>query len=71
MCKSLKKGCVGYFAYIVDAGKEGLKLDDILVVLDFLDVFPEILIPTVPPEREIEFEIKLIPGGEPISKTSY
>ena len=37
---------------------------------DFPDVFPEEL-PGLPPVREVEFNIELIPGAEPISKAPY
>lgn len=36
-----------------------------LVVCDFPDVFPEEL-PGLPPEREVEFTIDLLPGTTPI-----
>jgi len=36
-----------------------LKLDDIAVVKEYLDVFPEEL-PGLPPDREIEFSIDLL-----------
>jgi hypothetical protein len=39
-------------------------------VKDFSDVFPEDL-PGMPPEREIEFIIDLLPGTTPISKRPY
>jgi hypothetical protein len=39
------------------------------VVSEFLDVFPEL--PTMPPERKVEFAIELIPGTAPISKRAY
>lgn len=68
--KSLKRDCFRYLVYVVDTGKEGSKLDDIPVAQEFLDVFPEKL-PGVPSEREIKYEINLIPGVEPISKTPY
>ena len=35
--------------------------DNIRVVKDFLDVFP-LELPGMPPEREVEFVIDLIPG---------
>jgi hypothetical protein len=41
--------------------------DNIRVVRDFLDVFPEEL-PGMPPDREVEFVINLLPGTAPISK---
>nr|GFC86587.1 DNA-binding protein HEXBP-like [Tanacetum cinerariifolium] len=34
------------------------------------DVFPDEL-PGIPPVREVDFNIKLIPGAEPISKAPY
>jgi hypothetical protein len=41
--------------------------DNIRVVRDFPDVFPEEL-PGMPPDREVEFVIDLLPGTAPISK---
>jgi hypothetical protein len=43
---------------------------NILVVRDFPDVFPEVL-PRMPPDREVEFVIDLLPGTTPISKRLY
>ena len=40
------------------------------VVREFLDVFPDEL-PGLPPAREIEFEIELMPGTRPISIPPY
>jgi hypothetical protein len=42
----------------------------IKVVSEFLDVFLEEL-PSMPPERKVEFAIELIPGTAPISKRAY
>jgi hypothetical protein len=44
--------------------------DNIRVVRDFPDVFPEEL-PEMPPDREVEFVIDLLPGTAPISKRPY
>jgi len=44
--------------------------EDIKVVNEFSDVFPEDL-PGMPPEHEIEFIIDLLPGTAPISKRPY
>jgi hypothetical protein len=44
-----------------------LKLEDIHVVREFPDVFPDDL-PGMPPERVIEFKIELQPGTVPIAK---
>jgi hypothetical protein len=44
-----------------------LATENILVVEEFMDVFPEEL-PGMPPEREVEFYIDLIPRTAPIAK---
>ncbi|VVA35062.1 PREDICTED: retrotransposon, partial [Prunus dulcis] len=66
----LRKGCSGYLAHVLDTRKQGLKLEDIPVVRDFPDVFPDDL-PGLPPHREIEFTIELLPGTSPISQAPY
>ena len=40
------------------------------MVNEFLDVFPEEL-PGLPPDREIEFCIDLVPGEQPVSIPPY
>jgi hypothetical protein len=49
---------------------EGIKLEDIPVVCEYLDVFPDDL-PGMPPDKDIEFIIELQPGTAPISKRPY
>jgi len=39
-------------------------------VKEFLDVFPEDL-PGLPPDRDLEFAIEVIPNMAPISKATY
>ncbi|GKD26897.1 putative nucleotidyltransferase, ribonuclease H, partial [Tanacetum coccineum] len=46
------------------------KLEDIPVVRDFPGVFPEDL-SGLPPSREVEFRIDLIPGAMPVAKSPY
>ncbi|GKD24746.1 putative reverse transcriptase domain-containing protein, partial [Tanacetum coccineum] len=48
----------------------GPELSDILVVRDFTDVFPEDL-SRLPPQRQVEFHIDLIPGATPATKSPY
>ena len=45
-------------------------LASIPVVCEFLDVFPKDL-PRLPPDRDVEFSIKLEPGTAPISRRPY
>jgi hypothetical protein len=46
------------------------RLEDIHVIREFPDVFPDDL-PRMPPERAIEFKIELQPGTAPISNAPY
>jgi hypothetical protein len=46
---------------------KGTSLDEIRIVREFLDRFPEEL-PGMPPHRDIEFIIELLPGTLSISK---
>ena len=64
--RMLLKGCQGYLAYVVETEKEGIVVDEIPVVREFPDD-----IAGIPPDREVEFTIDLIPGTEPISNPPY
>ncbi|XP_027174577.1 uncharacterized protein LOC113774220 [Coffea eugenioides] len=68
--KMLHKGAQGFLAFLINAPSDQVKLEDVPIVQDFPDVFPEELT-SLPPEREIEFKIDLVPGVAPISKTPY
>ena len=47
-----------------------MTLLDILAVCEFSDVFPDEL-PELPPDRDVEFKIELLPDTTPISQRSY
>jgi hypothetical protein len=49
---------------------KAIALEDIRVVQDYPDIFSEEL-PSMPPNRDIEFLIELLPGTTPISKRPY
>ena len=69
--KLLAQGCTGFLANIVDKRKEvKTKIDEVPILGEFPEVFPEDL-PGLPPDREIEFEIELVPGTNSISKAPY
>jgi len=67
--KMLKKGCQGYLCAIEVTELKELDLSEISVVREFPQVFQEV--PRLPPDREIEFTIELVPGTAPISKAPY
>jgi hypothetical protein len=49
---------------------EEKSLEHTRIVCEYLDVFLEEL-PGMPPDRDIEFSIELLPGTAPISKRPY
>ena len=69
-CKMIQKGCEAYLAHVIDTRKTEAKLEDIPVVNEFQDVFP-VELPGLPPDRDVEFTIELLPGTTPISVTPY
>ncbi|MCI40066.1 retrotransposon protein, partial [Trifolium medium] len=48
----------------------GVKMEELSIVCEFSDVFLEDVF-DVPPEREVEFTIDLLPGISPISMAPY
>ncbi|XP_057518416.1 uncharacterized protein LOC130799333 [Amaranthus tricolor] len=69
MMKIQRKGNEFFLCKVTEVS-EGVKFEDIPIVRDYPDVFPEEL-PGIPPERDVEFRIDLIPGTAPISKPPY
>ena len=49
---------------------QGNSVEDIRIVCEYPDAFPDDL-PGMPPERDIEFIIGLLPGTAPIAKRPY
>ncbi|GJT84076.1 putative reverse transcriptase domain-containing protein [Tanacetum coccineum] len=54
---------------IEDKSREKL-LEDVPIVRDFPEVFPEDF-PCLPPTRQVEFQIDLIPGAAPVVRAPY
>nr|GEX47054.1 hypothetical protein [Tanacetum cinerariifolium] len=63
----LSRGCQAFMAHVIYTNFEKKNEKDVPIVNEFLDVFPEDL-PGIPPERQVEFRIDLIPGATPIAK---
>ena len=66
----LRKVCEAFLALILDSKREQVNLENIPVIREFPDVFPEEL-PGVPPEREVDLSIKVVQGTTPISRAPY
>ncbi|GJW07217.1 putative reverse transcriptase domain-containing protein [Tanacetum coccineum] len=61
---------VGIAKALKSAKEDEPKLNDISVVREFKDVFPEDL-SGLPPQRQVEFRIDLVPGATPVAKSPY
>ncbi|GJQ91755.1 putative reverse transcriptase domain-containing protein [Tanacetum coccineum] len=70
----LTKGCHVFLANITATKDEdkskGKRLEDVPVVQEFPKVFPEDL-PGIPPTRQVEFRIDLVPGATPVARAPY
>ncbi|GJV80751.1 putative reverse transcriptase domain-containing protein [Tanacetum coccineum] len=68
------KGCPVFLAHVttkeVEDKSEKKRLEDVPIVRDFPKVFPEDL-PGLPPTRQVEFQIDLIPGAAPVARAPY
>ncbi|GJR51584.1 putative reverse transcriptase domain-containing protein [Tanacetum coccineum] len=72
--KYIKKGCLIFLAQITkketEDKSEEKRLENVPIVQDFLEVFPEDL-PGLPPSRQVEFQINLVPGAAPVAYAPY
>nr|GFA81548.1 reverse transcriptase domain-containing protein [Tanacetum cinerariifolium] len=72
--KYVKKGFPIFLAHIttkeVEDKSEKKRLEDIPIVRNFPEVFPEDL-PGLPPTRPVEFQIYLVPGAAPVARAPY
>ena len=68
--KCFRKGCQLYATH-VEEPREGNEpdLQDFPVLQEYADVFQEV--PGMPPKRDIDLSIDLVPGAAPSSKTPY
>ena len=72
--RDVRKGCKDYAVTVTNEENlnniDKLKLEDILVLKEYSDVFPK-EISGLPPKRELDFTIELVPGAMPSSKSPY
>ncbi|XP_071714699.1 uncharacterized protein [Rutidosis leptorrhynchoides] len=66
----LKKGYPSILAHVKELKTKEVGLEDVPVVREFPQVFPEDL-PGLRPHRQVEFHIDLVPGAAPIAKSPY
>ncbi|GKC92275.1 putative reverse transcriptase domain-containing protein [Tanacetum coccineum] len=72
--KYFKKGCPVFLAQVTEKKSEDKskekRLEDAPMVQDFWEVFPEDL-PGLPPTRQVEFQIDLVPSAAPVARALY
>ncbi|XP_070034880.1 uncharacterized protein [Nicotiana tomentosiformis] len=66
----VEKGCEAYLAFMRDVSFDTPIIESVPVVRDYPDVFLADL-PGMPPDRDINFGIDLLPGTQPISIPTY
>nr|GEY25014.1 putative reverse transcriptase domain-containing protein [Tanacetum cinerariifolium] len=70
----LSKGCDVFLENVTTKEakekSEGKRLEDVPIVREFLEVFPEDL-PGISPARPVEFQIDLVPGAVPVARAPY
>ncbi|GKE44458.1 putative reverse transcriptase domain-containing protein, partial [Tanacetum coccineum] len=70
----MEKGFPIFLSYVttkeVEDKSEKKRLEDVPIVQDFPGVFPEDL-PGLPPTRQVEFQIDLVPSAAPIARAPY
>nr|GFB99031.1 putative reverse transcriptase domain-containing protein [Tanacetum cinerariifolium] len=68
--KYIKNGCELFLAQVTRTVSKEKRVEDVPVIRDFPEVFPKDL-PGLPPPRQVEFRIDLIPGATPMARVPY
>ncbi|GJU63457.1 hypothetical protein Tco_1245292 [Tanacetum coccineum] len=72
--KYFLKGCPIFLAHVttkeIEDKSEKKQLEDVPIIRDFPEVFPEDL-SGLPPTQQVEFQIDLIPGAAPVARAPY
>ncbi|GKC20041.1 putative reverse transcriptase domain-containing protein, partial [Tanacetum coccineum] len=73
-CMKVKKyvdhGSYLFVAQVIEKEPAERCLEDVPIICEFPDVFPEDL-PGLPPSRQVEFVIELVPGAAPVTRAPY
>ncbi|GJY89501.1 putative reverse transcriptase domain-containing protein [Tanacetum coccineum] len=66
----VEQGCHLFLAHVTKKKSKEKRMEDVPVIHDFPEVFPEEL-PGLPPPRQVEFRIDLVPGAAPVARAPY
>ncbi|XP_070034686.1 uncharacterized protein [Nicotiana tomentosiformis] len=66
----VENGCLAYLAFVRDFSTDSTTVESVPVVRDFPNMFPADML-GMPPNRDIDFGIDLVPDTQPISIPPY
>ncbi|GJY00976.1 putative reverse transcriptase domain-containing protein [Tanacetum coccineum] len=65
--KYVERGCHLFLAHVTEKRSKEKRLEDVPIICDFLEVFPEDF-PGLPPPRQVEFQIDLVSRVAPVAR---
>ncbi|GKG38034.1 hypothetical protein Tco_0457257, partial [Tanacetum coccineum] len=68
--KYVDRGSYLFVSQVVEKEPSERRLKDVPVICEFPNVFPDDL-PGLPPSRQVEFMIELVPGAAPVARAPY
>ncbi|GJY71454.1 putative reverse transcriptase domain-containing protein [Tanacetum coccineum] len=68
--KYVDRGSYLFVAQVIEKELAERRLENMLVICEFPDVFLEDF-PGLPPSRQVEFKIELVPGAAPVARAPY
>nr|GEY07911.1 putative reverse transcriptase domain-containing protein [Tanacetum cinerariifolium] len=68
--KYIENGCELFLAQVTGTVSKDKRVEDVPVIRNFPEVFPEDL-PGLSPPKQVEFRIDLIPGATPMARAPY
>ncbi|GJY13471.1 putative reverse transcriptase domain-containing protein [Tanacetum coccineum] len=68
--KYIERGCHLFLAYVTEKKPKEKRLKDVPIICDFPEVFPDDF-SGLPPPRQVEFRIDLVPGTAPVAHVPY
>ncbi|GKE30436.1 putative reverse transcriptase domain-containing protein [Tanacetum coccineum] len=68
--KYVEQGCHLFLAHVTKSKLKEKRMEDVHVIRDYPEVFSEEL-PGLPPPRQVEFRIDLVPGAAPVARAPY
>ncbi|GJX05030.1 putative reverse transcriptase domain-containing protein, partial [Tanacetum coccineum] len=68
--KYVERGCHLFLAHVTEKKSKEKLLEDMHVIHYLPEVFPEEF-PGLPPPRQVEFQIDLVPGAAPVARAPY